>query len=43
MSKEIENKVAIVTGASRGIGKQVAIQFGKLGISTVINYNSKRI
>ena len=40
MSKEIENKVAIVTGASRGIGKQVAIQFGKLGISTVINYNS---
>jgi 3-oxoacyl-[acyl-carrier protein] reductase len=40
MSKNIENKVAIVTGASRGIGKQVAIQLGQLGISTVINYNS---
>ncbi len=40
MSQQIDSKVAIVTGASKGIGKQVVIQLGRLGITTVINYNS---
>ena len=30
---------AIVTGASRGIGKQIAIQLAKLGYNLVIHYN----
>ena len=33
-------KVAIVTGATRGIGKQIAIDLSKNGYNVVINYNS---
>lgn len=35
-----EGKVVVVTGASRGIGKEIAITFGKLGCSVVVNYSS---
>ncbi len=34
------NKVAIVTGASKGIGKSIAISLAKKGYSVVINYLS---
>lgn len=34
-----ERRAAIVTGASRGIGKAVAEQLGALGMGVVINYN----
>ncbi len=33
-------KVAIVTGATRGIGKEIAINLAKDGYNVVINYNS---
>lgn len=33
-------KVAIVTGATRGIGRQIAIDLAKSGYNVVINYNS---
>lgn len=33
-------KVAIVTGATRGIGRQIAIDLAKDGYNVVINYNS---
>ncbi|MCR5349902.1 MAG: 3-oxoacyl-[acyl-carrier-protein] reductase [Acholeplasmatales bacterium] len=33
-------KVAIVTGSTRGIGKQIAIDLAKDGYNVVINYNS---
>ncbi len=33
-------KVAIVTGSTRGIGKQIAIDLAKEGYNVVINYNS---
>ncbi|MCR5705785.1 MAG: 3-oxoacyl-[acyl-carrier-protein] reductase [Acholeplasmatales bacterium] len=33
-------KVAIVTGATRGIGMQIAIDLAKAGYNVVINYNS---
>lgn len=35
------NKVVLVTGASRGIGKQIAITFAKEGYDIVINYRTK--
>ncbi|WP_244833065.1 3-oxoacyl-[acyl-carrier-protein] reductase [Clostridium sp. BJN0001] len=36
----LEGKCAIVTGASRGIGKAIAIKLASLGASIVINYRS---
>ncbi len=36
----MENKVALVTGASRGIGRGCAIKLGSLGYDVAVNYNS---
>ncbi|AAO34782.1 3-oxoacyl-[acyl-carrier-protein] reductase [Clostridium tetani] len=38
--KTLENKTAIITGGSRGIGKSIAIKLGKLGASIVLNYRN---
>src|SRR3989344_518640 len=35
----MEKKVALVTGASRGIGKAIAIELAKNSANVVINYN----
>ena len=35
----LENKVALITGASRGIGKAIALEFADEGASVVVNYN----
>ena len=35
----LENKVAVVTGASRGIGKAIAVKLASQGAAVVINYN----
>ena len=35
-----ENKVALVTGASRGIGRGIALKLGSLGYDVAVNYNS---
>ncbi len=34
-----DDKVAIVTGASRGIGRAIALELGGLGAKVVVNYN----
>lgn len=36
----LEGKVAIITGASRGIGKGIALELAAHGASIVVNYNS---
>jgi len=38
--KTLENKVALVTGASRGIGRAIAIKFALSGAKVVVNYSS---
>ena len=37
------NKVALVTGGSRGIGKEIAIGLSKIGINVAITYSSNEI
>ena len=38
--RELEGKVALVTGASRGLGKAIAIKLGSLGAKVAVNYQS---
>ena len=35
----MSNVVALITGASRGIGASIAMEFAKAGVNVVINYN----
>lgn len=36
----LKSKVAIVTGASRGIGKSIALEMAKEGAKVIVNYNN---
>ncbi|WP_440995470.1 3-oxoacyl-[acyl-carrier-protein] reductase [Arhodomonas sp. SL1] len=40
MASRIDNQVALVTGGSRGIGKEIALELARLGARVAINYNS---
>ncbi|RAW00547.1 SDR family NAD(P)-dependent oxidoreductase [Pseudochryseolinea flava] len=37
-----KNKIALVTGGSRGLGKDMAINLAKKGIDVILTYNSKK-
>jgi hypothetical protein len=38
---ELKGKIAIVTGASRGIGRAIALRLAKNGASVVVNYQKR--
>ena len=35
----LEGKIALVTGASRGIGREIALTLAKNGAFVIVNYN----
>ena len=39
-TNELEGKSALVTGASKGIGRQIAIRLAEKGARIAVNYNS---
>lgn len=39
MKNSLENKVAVITGASRGIGRQIALSMAEEGAVIIVNYN----
>ncbi|HVJ07841.1 MAG TPA: SDR family NAD(P)-dependent oxidoreductase [Acidisarcina sp.] len=42
MSKPLENRIALVTGSSRGIGAAIAIRLAAEGASVIVNYAASR-
>jgi len=42
MNIDLSNKVALVTGASRGIGRETALELAKAGARVIINYNRSK-
>src|SRR5437667_3337702 len=41
-TKKLDGKVAVVTGASKGIGAAIALRFAAEGAAVVVNYSSSK-
>ena len=41
VDKALQGKVALVTGASRGIGRAIAVALGRRGAKVIINFASR--
>jgi 3-oxoacyl-[acyl-carrier protein] reductase len=37
---KLKNKIALITGASKGIGASMALLFAKEGAKVIVNYNN---
>lgn len=42
MKVDLKNKIALVTGSSRGLGKEIALQLAFEGAIVIINYNKNK-
>ena len=43
MEKTFENKIALVTGSGRGIGRAIALYFAQNGADVIVNYFRNRV
>jgi 3-oxoacyl-[acyl-carrier protein] reductase len=41
--RELEGKIAVVTGGSRGIGRAIAVALGRAGAKVVVNYTANEV
>ncbi len=40
---DLKDKIAIVTGASRGIGREIAVSLGKMGAKLILAARNKEL
>ena len=41
-TRDLNQRVAVVTGASRGLGRAIAVEMGRRGAIVIVNHKSDR-